>query len=120
MVEFKQQTGNEFQVYTLYFGDNSVEPERIDDSVATNNGDAKKVMATVVEIVKDFLNDSPDVIIYFEARDNVRARLYRMTIGARFESLIESFAILGSVGDDWEAVMPNKTYDSYLAAKMSN
>ena len=50
------------------------------DYVNTNSGHAGKVLATVIEIVKDFINHYNPTAIHFTANDNKRASIYKAIV----------------------------------------
>ncbi len=50
------------------------------DLSETNNIDFQLVMATVIDILKDFLHEFPDKIVTFKGSDERRQRLCRIII----------------------------------------
>ena len=64
--------------YNLGFGDKCLITGEIDDHVITNNGDSKKVLATVASTVYTFTEKYPNSWIYAIGSSKARTRLYRM------------------------------------------
>src|ERR1043165_8403750 len=67
-------------LFNLVFGDWDEVNERIDDKVITNNGDREKVLATVAEIVIQFIDLHPYAFIFAQGSTNSRTRLYQIGI----------------------------------------
>jgi hypothetical protein len=86
-------------VVNLGFGDKMPDGS-IDDTVASNNGDIKKVLSTVVMIVKHFTALHPQVIIYFSGTTAERTRLYTRILAMYHASFIKEFEIYGITGED--------------------
>jgi hypothetical protein len=53
----------------------------VKDSEVTGNQDTEKVLATVMAILYDFLNEYSGRVVFFEGNSKSRNRLYRMAIG---------------------------------------
>src|SRR5690349_17303714 len=65
-------------MYNLAFGDIDPESGRVNDEVVTRNGDALKVLATVVAALYAFCEQYPDAWIYAIGSTRSRNRLYQM------------------------------------------
>lgn len=78
LIEF-QETQDE-GLFNLAFGDKAPMTDEIDDLSVTNNGDAEKVLATVVAAVYAFCDQYPDAYIYASGSTKSRTRLYYMGI----------------------------------------
>lgn len=70
----------------------------IDDKIASNNGDIRKVLATVVMILKHFTAQRPEAIIYFSGSTPERTRLYTRILKIYYAEFIKEFTIYGVVG----------------------
>ena len=64
----------------MAFGDLNITTREINDEVITNNGDALKILATVVSTVYAFIGKFPDAFIYATGSSEARTKLYRMGI----------------------------------------
>jgi hypothetical protein len=70
----------------------------IDDKIASNNGDIRRVLATVVMILKHFTAQRPDAIIYFSGSTPERTRLYTRILKIYYAEFTKEFTIYGVVG----------------------
>jgi len=76
----------------LGFGD--LRPDgSVDDIANSNNGDLIKVLSTVIEILKHFTAQHPDIIIHFKGSSEERDRLYRRILNTYYSSFVEDFDI---------------------------
>src|SRR5215216_3669282 len=67
-------------IYNLGFGVKDELTNEIDDLVVTNNGDSKKILATVVKTLFVFTDHYPDALVMATGSTLARTRLYRMGI----------------------------------------
>lgn len=65
-------------IYNLGFGDYDENKNKIDDKIVTNNGDSKKVLATVVSTLYAFTGKYPEYWVFATGSNEVKTRLYRM------------------------------------------
>lgn len=65
----------------------------VDDKANSNNGDLVKVLATVIEILKDFTSQNPGVEIYFEGSTKERTKLYDRILKTYYPIFIKDFEI---------------------------
>ena len=80
--------------YNLAFGDLTI-GGKINDISVTNNGDIKKVLATVVETIYHFTNRNPSASIFFKGSTYTRTQLYNKIIYDHFIELEKHFTIFG-------------------------
>jgi hypothetical protein len=74
------------KVYGLGFGDKAQSGSSIDDFIVTNNGDTKKVLATVASTLYTFTEWFPNASIVAKGSTRSRNRLYRMNISNNYDS----------------------------------
>ncbi len=74
--------------FNLGFGDRDVITGKINDIVTTNNGDAKKILATIAMIVVDFTKTYPHSLISLQGTTASRTRLYQMNICKYYNEII--------------------------------
>jgi hypothetical protein len=79
-------------LFNLGFGD-LLPDGSIDDTANSNNGDIVKVLTTVVEIIRDFTANSPDIKIIFIGSTDDRTKLYARILRMYFEDFIKEFTI---------------------------
>ena len=94
VVEFVP-TGSPNVMY-LSFGD-LLPDGSIDCITVSDNGDIRKVLATVVEIVKIFTSYRPEVGVYFTGSTVERTRLYKRILKMYYPIFGKLFTILGIV-----------------------
>ncbi len=82
-------------IYNLAFGDYDEVTNDINDSIVTNNGDSRKVLATVVSTIYAFTGKYPDFWVFATGSNEVRTRLYRMGITNNLEELQKDFFVYG-------------------------
>lgn len=87
------------------------------DLSETNNNDFHTVMATVIDILKDFLNEFPDKIVTFKGSDERRQRLYRIIIARELKSINEHFNIFGLINENVEEFEQNVKYKLFIIKK---
>lgn len=104
-------------VYNLAFGDYNEETESIDDTVATNNNDSQKVLATVASTLYVFTDKHPNVWVFAKGSNDVRTRLYRIGITANLEEIREDFEVYGLIENDWEKFEKGKNYEAFLVRR---
>ena len=113
-----QQIIEDVDFYNLAFGDINAITGKIDDKVISDNGDTKKVLATVAATVFEFINKHPNAIIYVEGSNLARTRLYRMGISNNLEEINEHFIVSGLLrDDDWRIYQRNINYSAFLIRK---
>ena len=67
-------------MYNLAFGDYNEKTGQVNHIAVTNNGDSKKVLATVIQALYIFFNRYPTCIVIAKGSTKSRTRLYRMGI----------------------------------------
>lgn len=91
--------------------------EQMDDLVVSNNQDKQKVLATVALVVKDFIEDYPNAIIFAKGSTNVRTRVYQIGISLILEEISYTYQILGYVDNRWGFFEKGINYESFLLSK---
>ena len=101
-------------LYNLGFGDKNIETGEINDTVISNNGDSRKVLATVVATLYAFMERHKDAMIYATGSTKSRTRPYRMGIAKYIDEVIDDFEIYGEILDGWELFKKDKEYEAFL------
>ncbi|MGG7663079.1 DUF6934 family protein [Dyadobacter sp. BHUBP1] len=95
-----------------------VENGELSDQVESRNGDLQLVLATVFQIVCDFLNQFPDSAVGFRGSDARRHRLYRIAITRELANVAGKYEVYGITASLAVVVFePNVDYDHYLIRK---
>ena len=102
------------RIYNLGFGDWSEELGDVDDTVATNNKDRQKVLATVADTVLDFTKNHPDAFIFAQGSTPSRTRLYQMGIGSFFDEIGALFSVNAYYNGDWQSFEKGRNYEAFL------
>lgn len=84
------------KVYNLAFGDFDEEKQIIDDLSVTNNGDSRKVLATVASTIYAFAEQHPGAWILATGSTAARNRLYRMGISNHINEISLIFIYLAT------------------------
>jgi hypothetical protein len=95
-----------------------LEDGQYSDLSETNNNDFQTVMATVIDILKDFLNEFPDKIVTFKGSDERRQRLYRIIIARELTSISKTFNIFGLINGNIEEFKQNIKYELFIIKKL--
>jgi hypothetical protein len=104
--------------YNLAFGDLNVKTREINDGIITNNGDAIKVLATVVSTVYAFTGKYPEAYIFATGSSEARTRLYRMGITNNLEELKSDFYVYGLRNDEtFEPFIIGEDYLGFLITR---
>lgn len=83
-------------IFNLCFGDLTLDGQ-IDDFVISNNGDMKRVLATVIYIAADFLIRNPKASLHFTGSTITRTSLYQRILKTYYKQLSAEFAIFASI-----------------------
>lgn len=117
MVEYSPT--DEENIYNLGFGDYDSETKTIDDVNVTNNGDSKKVLATVAATIYDFTKKYPNALIVATGSTAARTRLYRMGISNNLDEIKRDFNVFGLRADnlEWETFVLGEDYEAFLITR---
>lgn len=115
LIEFQQTTDPE--TYNLAFGDKHPITGNIDDLAVSNNGDAEKVLATVVAAIYIFLDNHPMAYVYAQGSTQARTRLYRMGINRFYEDVERDFYLYGRIGEDFITFEAGIEYEGFLVQR---
>jgi hypothetical protein len=112
-------------LYNIAFGD-ILESDGnfvFDDSARSNNGDMRKVLATVVRIVEKYMVKNKNAVLSFsgytdksglESSSNQRIRLYQKIIDSNWDALSLRFQFWGILEGCQEEYIPMKPYSRIL------
>jgi hypothetical protein len=107
-------------LYNLSFADKNTKTGELDDLAITDNGDAEKVLATVVAAVYDFTETHPEAWIHATGSTKARTRLYRMGINKYFDVVQKDFVIMGKHQNDWELYQKGKDYQAFAVHRKNH
>jgi hypothetical protein len=105
-------------IYNLAFGDYDEKTDEINDKIVTNNGDSRKVLATVVSTIYAFSGRYPETWIFATGSTEVRTRLYRMGITNNLDELREDFYVYGmKIDETFEEFIVGEDYIGFLITR---
>lgn len=88
--------------------------ELSDIVMSRNNLDLKKVMATVSQCIRLFLERYPDAEIKIEGNTPAKNRLYRIVLARELSNIVKYYEIYGDNGSFAEPFERNKHYKVYI------
>lgn len=118
VIQFQQM--NIENLFNLAFGDKNTDTGELDDKVITDNGDAEKVLATVVAALYAFAYKYPGVWVYATGSNIARTRLYRMGINKYFDIVTADFDIMGEYQNEWEWYETGKNYQAFAVRRKNS
>jgi len=101
------------EVYNLAFGDYEETTGWFNDTSRSNNGDMKKVLATVAHTLLTFLQHYPNAEIKIQGSSQARTRLYQMQLVLNIRDISSQFSIKGYFEGNWETFKKGKNYESF-------
>lgn len=101
-------------IYNLAFGDEDPNANKVNDSIASNNNDRDKVLATVANTINDFCDRYGNHYIYAEGSNKVRTRLYQISISRFLEIISRNFDVYGVKDKDAVNFEKNVNYEGFL------
>ena len=87
------------------------------ERAVSNNGDHLKVLHSVAEAVREFINLWPDAIIRVVGNTSARTRLYQMGIASYWKEISRDFQVWGLLGEEWEPCRKGVNYKEFLIFK---
>lgn len=103
--------------YNLGFGDRDLRTGHISDLSVSDNGDSKKILATVASTLSFFLEKYPNAKVMASGSTPSRTRLYRMGINEFLPLIMKDFILQGLTRNGWELFNPNHDYLAFLIQK---
>lgn len=90
-----QFTAYDEDIFNLAFGTKKLDGS-LDDLARDNNNDRNKILATIVFVLRVFLDKYPNKWVYFTGSTLERTRLYRRAITLNIDELSVDFEIVGT------------------------
>jgi hypothetical protein len=106
-------------MYNLALLDFDPGSQQYSDITVTDNGDMPQVLATVIEVVRIFLEANPDKALYFEGNTLAKTRLYQIAISRVYNELESDLVVYGMKDSIWHRYEPNISFESFLVEKKS-
>lgn len=108
----------DYGFWNLGFGDYNSVTDTIDDQAVSDNGDGRKVLATVVFTMSEFWSIHPDSTVFFCGSTDQRTRVYGWAITQYWEEVFDELIVYGvTEGGDKEPFMPRRDYFGFLITR---
>lgn len=101
-------------LYNLGFGDKNVKTGEISDIIVSNNGDSRKVLATVAASVYAFTTKYPNALVYATGNTKARTRLYRIGITNNLNEILKDFEVFGLSENKFRKFQKRSEYQGFL------
>lgn len=108
----------EDEIFNLGFGDFDFEKQALSDTIVSDNGDMENILATVLSILNNFLQNNPKSSVLVVGSTLSRTRLYQMVINRYYDDFSSFFEIFGRKHGQFEVFQKNENYESFLVRKM--
>lgn len=89
-------------LYNLEFGDIIIETGEIDYKATSDNDDAMKVLATVADATRSFLENHSNDWVFAEGITRSRTRLYQIKINRFLSEISTDFEVYGRADGEWK------------------
>lgn len=99
-------------------GDINLQTGLMEFDELSGNGDARKVFATIGDIVKEYTEIYPDREIFVSGNTKDKKRSYSFMTGWYLEEIRVDFNVWGAIeGDEFEFFEKDKIYDAILVKR---
>lgn len=105
------------KLYSFGFGDLDEATGKINDEVASRNGDRDKVLRTVAKIIFDFTGIYTDSSVFIQGSTPARTRIYQMGINKYWDDISLHFEVFGHTGQEWEPFEKGKNYEAFIGRR---
>jgi hypothetical protein len=105
------------RIYNLSFGDWDDEKSDVNDTIATNNLDRQKVLATVADTVLDFTKQHPNAFVFAQGSPAARTRLYQMGITAFWKEITSVLTVIAYHEGEWKSFEKGKNFEAFLVKR---
>jgi uncharacterized protein DUF6934 len=85
--------------YNVAFGD-VMKDGRVTDTVYSNNQDIAKIIATVIDTMKDFLKENPAAKLVFTGSTDDRTNFYKKILSRHYKTLSVNYSITALAEDE--------------------
>ncbi|MCF0064211.1 hypothetical protein MUK70_26530 [Dyadobacter chenwenxiniae] len=106
-------------IYNFAFGDLADE-NAIDDRAVTDNKDMNMVLATIIQILLEFLETHKNKAVYFQGSTTSRTRMYQIILRREKPNWENRLIVYGIFNDE---IMPYETdfsFDAFIVKQKPN
>jgi hypothetical protein len=106
-------------LYNLAFGDYDTITKEISDTVVSNNGDMVKILATVIQTLRDFLTVYPTTTTMIQGSSHTRTHLYQRIIENNLPEIETEFEVMALLNIEAQPEKPDfsKKYTIFHISK---
>jgi hypothetical protein len=104
-------------LYNLGFGDKNLETGEISDIIVSNNGDSRKVLATVAASVYAFTGKYPNAFVFATGSTKARTRLYRIGISNNLDEILQNFEVFGLMNGKLKNFRKGENYQGFFVKR---
>ncbi|RZM29686.1 MAG: hypothetical protein EOO88_03905 [Pedobacter sp.] len=112
IVQYSKIMMSGIEVYNLGFGD--LVNGEVSDKAVSNNGDMRKILATVASTVYDFTNRNDFPWIYAKGGDRIRTMLYQRKLRNQLAEISRDFDLYGLTERGWKEFRIDTDYHAFL------
>jgi hypothetical protein len=110
--------------YNMAFGD-IMKDGKVNDTIYSNNQDIVKIIATVMDTMKDFLKENPTAKLLFTGSTDDRTKFYKLILSRHYRSLSAEYTITALAEDEKDnpeeiEFNPDEENKTYLAFLVKN
>lgn len=105
------------KLYNFGFGDLDETTGKINDEVASRNGDRDKVLRTVARIIFDFTGMYTDSSVFIQGSTPARTRVYQMGLNKYWDDISIHFDVFGHTGKKWEPFEKGTNYEAFIGRR---
>jgi hypothetical protein len=103
--------------YNLGFGDYDFQNNDFSDTAVSNNGDMRKIFATVVSTLKTFFKEKPHETVHIDGSERIRRAYYHKLIADYWNLVEELYIVKGRTFGKVERFQKGKIYDFILISQ---
>lgn len=103
--------------YNLGFADYDPNSKEVSDTAVSNNGDMRKILATVVSTLKTFFKEKPHETVHIDGSDRVRRAYYHKLIVDYWNRIEELYVVKGRTLGKIERFQKGKIYEFILISQ---
>ena len=108
-------------LWNLGFGDYDPVSDTVNDKVVSDNGDGRKVIATVFFTLNEFFAEYPEATVFFTGSTNLRTEVYGRIIKQNLQHFPNRFVVEGVNKDgSTEVFNSHKLYSAFLISLLRN
>ena len=107
----------EDDIYNLALLDIDPLTQDYSDESVTDNGDMPEILATIMAIIMDYLNQYPDRRLFLTGNTNSRTRLYQIAINKVMDQISKDLVIMGRYNQEWILFKQNTNFDSFIIGR---